>query len=91
MTTTPFILTKNNSMKTLVKAVLTFSLLIFLLNGLNAITYEWKGTIDNNWNNPGNWLRGNGTPVPGPPTAGDDIMIDGTFRVWYDDECYPSK
>jgi hypothetical protein len=66
-------------MKTLVKAVLTFSLLIFLLNGLNAITYEWKGTIDNNWNNPGNWLRGNGTPVPGPPTAGDDIIIDGTF------------
>lgn len=42
------------------------------MNRAEAVTsFSWDGSVDSQWSTPGNW-----TP-PGPPTAADDVTIDG--------------
>ncbi len=83
--TTPFKLTKTNSMKTLVKTFFTFCVSILLLSGLDARTYVWTGLgSDDLWSNPDNWRFGNMDPVLAsdlPMGTGDDVQIPSGIGI----------
>lgn len=71
-------------MKSLLANLMAVALLFLITSEATARNLLWKGTsvVDGtDWNDPTNWLQGNGMVPNSAPNSGDDIFIDGGMGV----------
>ena len=61
--------------------VILFLLLVCISSSYGQGRVEWTGDINNNWNNPGNWLVLSGSPMlpPAKDVDGDTVIIPSTM------------